>query len=369
MTALVRADVERAAAGDLPAFERLVNQSRNAVCSIALAIVGDFAASEDIAQEVFITAWRRMGQLRNPDSFLPWVRQTTRHRAYNWLRDHRREDRSAHAQDKLVATASQLQAPPEAVQEDERQQLLNQALMALTADLREVVILYYREGQSVAQVARLLDLSTDAVKQRLSRARKHMRTDVSRRLAALLIHTAPGLGLTSLVLSSLTPSAKAAVGAVGGLKAGSQWLWPKAITSFGGILVGFAIAVASVVLPWRGESRRTSDPNARKRLNRFLVAGITVLVIIEVGFFWSGSWGHWLGPTLIYTAFIGALALLYEVWLPKILRDRDDAQGVSKSEQEARERVRRRNSRLGWTLGLSTGTAGLIGGLITSGLI
>ncbi len=82
--------VPAAARGDRAAFAVLVDGTRSVVSSIALAIVRDADLSRDIAQDVFLAAWRDLGQLRDPNSFLPWLRQLTRNRAYHVLRTERR---------------------------------------------------------------------------------------------------------------------------------------------------------------------------------------------------------------------------------------------------------------------------------------
>ena len=79
--------VQAAAQGNSDAYARLVDANRNAVCSIALAVVRDVQASEDVAQEVFLAGWENLKKLRNPNSFLPWLRQLTRNKANDYLRD------------------------------------------------------------------------------------------------------------------------------------------------------------------------------------------------------------------------------------------------------------------------------------------
>ena len=68
-------DVLAAQQGDMAAYQRLVNRCRQMVSSIALAIVKDLDRSEDIAQQVFIHVWQQLPQLREANSFLPWLRQ------------------------------------------------------------------------------------------------------------------------------------------------------------------------------------------------------------------------------------------------------------------------------------------------------
>src|SRR6056297_2295749 len=72
--------------GDRQAVAALVGATQNTVSSIALAVVRDVQHSEDIAQEAYLTVWKRIKTLRNPESFLPWLRQITRNLALDHLR-------------------------------------------------------------------------------------------------------------------------------------------------------------------------------------------------------------------------------------------------------------------------------------------
>ena len=74
----LRGDVIAAAGGDQDAFGRLVDATRSVVASIAVAILRDADASADVAQDVFISAWTGLSKLKDPTSFLPWIRQLTR---------------------------------------------------------------------------------------------------------------------------------------------------------------------------------------------------------------------------------------------------------------------------------------------------
>src|SRR5664280_1327632 len=76
-----------AAHGDADAYGELVSHTSPLVSSIALAMVRDLELSRDIAQEVFLAAWRDLKSLRNPASFLPWLRQMARNRARVALRN------------------------------------------------------------------------------------------------------------------------------------------------------------------------------------------------------------------------------------------------------------------------------------------
>src|SRR5215472_13511494 len=86
----MRGDYQRlvvaAAQGDAEAYGELVSETSSLVSSITLAIVRDLETSRDVAQDVFLAVWRDLKTLRNPASFLPWLRQTTRNQANASLR-------------------------------------------------------------------------------------------------------------------------------------------------------------------------------------------------------------------------------------------------------------------------------------------
>ncbi|HJU40261.1 MAG TPA: sigma factor, partial [Tahibacter sp.] len=68
-------DFRAAQCGDRAAFARLVAATQRLVTGVALAITADVASSEDVAQDTFLAAWRHLALMRNPASFLPWLRQ------------------------------------------------------------------------------------------------------------------------------------------------------------------------------------------------------------------------------------------------------------------------------------------------------
>src|SRR5512140_153539 len=158
------ADVASAMAGDGEAFRRLVDLTSRTVCSIALAIVRDVPASADVAQNAYLAAWAGLGKLRNPASFLPWIRQVTRNQAHLWIRENRREVSEERA---LAAAVDEAPSQAESLLGAEERRLLAEVLDEMPEEAREVVTLYYREGSSARHVAGLLGISEAAVKQRL----------------------------------------------------------------------------------------------------------------------------------------------------------------------------------------------------------
>ena len=366
--------VRRAARGDVEAFTRLVEATSSTVCGIAFAIVRDAPASEDIAQDVFLAVWKGLKKLANPRSFLPWLRQLTRNQANDWLR--RRYSRRAHrevGEAALAAVSDPRRGVDAAIEERESLRLVAAALEELPDEAREVLVLYYREGRSTAQVARLLGLSEPAVRKRLQRARQDMREDVARRVGRGLEKSAPGAALVTAIVAAATVAAAPASAAVlsaaaargaaaGGLKLGG-------LAGAAGALAGIVPGVAGVVLGLRGEFAAALDERERGQLRTFRAAGVANVLAGGLGFVWSARFAHWLAPTAVYAAFMAVFFAMYFLWLPRIAARRLEHQRRTDPEAPARQRRRRRRAVAGFVSGALMGGAGLFFGLWSSGLL
>jgi RNA polymerase sigma factor (sigma-70 family) len=373
-------DLERfvvaAAAGDRDAFSSLVSATSGVVASIALAILRDLDLSCDVSQDVFLAAWRDLRKLRNPASFLPWLRQLTRNRAHHVLRSHvraRRHEGDTATEGFLEAINDPRPNADAQVVAREEAETLARALDALPDDTREVLTLFYREGQSVAQVALLLDLTEVAVKKRLSRARAALREAVLERAGHTLRITAPGAAFTAGVMSAMTiaaPATASAAGLMASKSAAGMGLGAKILLLAASALPGALGGVAGVLGGTRQLSREARDDEERRGVRRFrIVASLTVAVFalgFSVGPEVTEHWRVW--AVINFALFIMTLGALYRVWLPRILRRRFEAEmREDPVRATARRRRERRAAIIGWTLGLTFGTLGLVLGLWFSG--
>ena len=373
-------DIEQAVAmhlpaaqkGDRQAFAALVGATQNTVTSLALAVVRDVQHSEDIAQEAYLTVWKRLKTLRNPESFLPWLRQITR----NLARDHLRRSRTrpgdapgnedgASEIERSVQGGSDGEA---AALADERDRVIRDALDAMPGESREVLTLFYREGQSSKQVAKLLGLSDAAVRKRLSRARVGLRSELEARLGDSLRSSIPGVAFTTLVGSLLTtasPPAAAAVALSATAKAGGKLVLGASL----GLLLGLLGGIAGVVLGLRSHIRTSTDPDELAALKRVRAVGIGLVVFAAAGFAISTQLPGWLPATLVYAIFLTALGIQHIVILPRILAPRLARQRRTDPDAARRQRRSRIWARVGMIGGGLGGLAGLIAGLVNAGRI
>ncbi|MFT5278060.1 MAG: RNA polymerase sigma factor (sigma-70 family) [Glaciecola sp.] len=361
-------DVLLAQNGDIQAYERLIKHCQNAVTSIALAIVKDIDDSEEVAQQVFVSIWQNLNKLKNPSSFLPWVRQSTRYAAFNFLRDSKAGSKVEAGQADLILqglTSPQLQND-EQLYVDIRRVMLRQFIDELAQDEREIVLLYYREEQSTKHVASLLDISEANVRKKLSRVRQTLKANILKQASAYIYGTAPALGFSAAISTLLIPSAPVAAATVvtsisASSKAGSGFLM-KFLAVIGGSLAGAFIAVFAII--WSSNiAIRTLDQDAHKKLLKRYRNETIAWVIIWCLFITAGyefTFG-WIGPVLTYTAFAIGLVLLMIRSMGFI-----HLHGTNKVGQKA-NRNQKIISYLCMSLATLTGFAGLIVGLISSG--
>lgn len=362
----IEADVLSAQRGDPQAFTRLVETTCSLVSSIALAIVRDPDLSRDIAQDVFLSAWRDIGKLREPASFLPWLRQVTRHRAYHLLRGLRRRTRHAveGADELLEAAVDPRPDPHQRLASLETRRLVAETIERLPVDAREVVTLYYREGRSVSQVADLLGLKDAAVRQRLSRARACLRDDLLERAGQELAASAPGAAFVAGVAAALTVAAPAATSAATIGAAGAKGIGPfgKIAVLFGGATLGAAGSAFSVALGVRRLERTAYDDEERRALGRLKRVNTLTTFAGAFGIAAAPRFTESpAGPILAFAGFIATLLAIHEIWLPRILRRRYDAEMRADPARALSARRRERIGKaIGWTMALLVGGAVLL---------
>lgn len=197
---LVRASL----AGDCRAFERLVEKYQSLICAITFSATGRVDASEELAQETFLQAWKNLFQLKDIDKFRSWLCSIAR----NLIQTHYRQK---HANKVAVCDTDTLellaaQACPSSAEiaiGREEEMILSHALMQLPEEYREPLVLYYRQHQSTKEVAQSLDMNEATVRTRLSRGRQMLKDKVSVMVERTLEKTGPGKQFTKAVMVSI----------------------------------------------------------------------------------------------------------------------------------------------------------------------
>src|SRR5438105_8417451 len=217
--------VTRSLAGNRDAFGWIVARYQSLLCSLAYSATGSLSQSEDLAQETFVTAWKQLGDLREPEKLRWWLCRISRNLTCDALRKQGREPiHKAEPLEEIEESAAAEPLPSDDTISREEEAILWRSIERIPESYREPLVLYYREHQSIENVAAALDLSEDAVKQRLSRGRKLLHEQVLAFVERTLERTNPGKAFTFGVLAALpafTISAKAATFGVAAARGGT----------------------------------------------------------------------------------------------------------------------------------------------------
>ena len=261
--------VERSRAGDRQAFGRIVERYQSLVASIVYSSIGDLALSQDIAQDTFLAAWRGLGGLREPEKLRSWLAGIARNLAKTALRSRGRAPRVEPLDAAREAAAPQA-TPLDEVLSREEEALLWRALGAIPEAYRETLVLFYREHQSAAAVAVALELSEEAVKQRLSRGRQMLKDQVSAFVEAGLARTRPGKAFTVAVLAALPALAPqvASAGVATGVAKGAAGKAAAASTALSGAVFGPLLGVLGAYFGIKTSYEAAGSERERQHVRR-----------------------------------------------------------------------------------------------------
>lgn len=153
------------------ALDLLVRRYGEKLYVHALYILHDAQEARDVAQEVFIKAMREPRLYDEDFKIQAWLYRVTRNLCFNLVRDRRRRHALLEAGPKPDSTAPD---PLQAVFHGEQQHQILEAVGALTADHRDILMLRYYEDLSYQEIADRLQIKLGTVMSRLSRARDRL---------------------------------------------------------------------------------------------------------------------------------------------------------------------------------------------------
>jgi len=162
--------VRQAQAGDLVAFERLYRDNERKVFGLCFRLSSDPALAEELTQEVFVRAWRKLSSFRGESAFSSWLYPLTVNVALSERRSRRRRDARIVATDDPASLERAPRSPaPEAGFD------LEKAMATLPPGARAVFVLHDVEGRTHEEIAQLLGLAPGTSKAQLHRARRLLR--------------------------------------------------------------------------------------------------------------------------------------------------------------------------------------------------
>lgn len=311
--------------GNQNAYGQIVERYKTLVCSVCYNRCGDLALSEDLAQEGFILGWQKLDDLKDDSKFKAWICTIVRNLANRAIeRSGRSVTHGAAHLDVVADIPSDIKSPFERAVIAEEEKLVWQALADVPENYREPLILFYREEQSVARVAESLDLSEDAVKQRLSRGRKMLQQHLAVVVESALVNSKPAKVFTSTVLLGLSGVTANSVAAAGVTTATAT-----AAKTATGIGVGSGLSILFLwpilklpLIAWLFKSALDDARSERERLlvRPQLVIGFLGGAVGGVIIFSTVWWQQYIEPPMLRpylpAALIGVMSVVFGIpWI------------------------------------------------------
>jgi len=178
--------VERVCAGDIYAFQEIVERYKKKIYCIAYDIVGDHHEAEDVSQEVFIKMYRALVRFRKDAKMSSWLYQITVNSAIDSIRKkkarphiHVEDIEQVSFRERSLESASPEANPERRAVSSLMQHHIDQALHKITPQERAVFVMRHYNEFKIKEIADVLEVSSGTVKSLLFRALKKLRKELS----------------------------------------------------------------------------------------------------------------------------------------------------------------------------------------------
>lgn len=183
--------IERLRRHDEAAFDELVKRHGPRVFALVQRMIGDRAEAEDLTQEVFVSVFKAIGEFRGDAKLSTWIHRVAINHCHNrrkYLGRRARPGKEAwddgtHDPDGSSVHApltTSVARPDQQAEGNETERLVQRALLALTEDHRQLVVLRDVEGLAYDEIGRITGLPEGTVKSKLHRARAELVKELSR---------------------------------------------------------------------------------------------------------------------------------------------------------------------------------------------
>ena len=167
--------------GDEAAFESLVRLHEKRVYALCRRMCRSEDDALEAAQDTFLAVWRGVGSFRADAAFSTWLYRLATNACLDLLRREKKNGGNVSLDDEgsSVEPVDRAPSPEEAVERNETQRMVREALLALPDDYRQILLLRETEQLSYAEIAEITGLELGTVKSRISRARLALRNDLA----------------------------------------------------------------------------------------------------------------------------------------------------------------------------------------------
>jgi RNA polymerase sigma-70 factor (ECF subfamily) len=174
--------VDQIAHGDADAVRVLYGRYGRLVFGLAMQVVGDSAAAEEICQDVFMRVWEKSGSYRaDRGKVVTWLARIARNRSIDVLRSHRSRPPASSSEEELAAAEDTTIGPGERLVQSFRDQEVRAAVASLPPDQRVALSLAFFKGMTHKEIAEALGEPLGTVKTRIRDALQKLRATLGKR--------------------------------------------------------------------------------------------------------------------------------------------------------------------------------------------
>ena len=187
--------IYRILSGDAAAFRVLVEKHQKGVHALVWRKIGDFHYAEEITQDTFLRAYKKLSTLKDPNQFTGWLYVIANRLCIDWLRKQKfipqsLEDTPMEEINK-VSYAHHISEQRQMETTEHRREIVKKLLAKLPESERTVVTLYYLGEMTTKEIGKFLGVSVDTIKTRLRRGRKRLQEQQIEPLVSETLGTIP----------------------------------------------------------------------------------------------------------------------------------------------------------------------------------
>ena len=162
--------------GEQPAFAELVDRYQNFVFTITLRYTNNREDAEEVAQDIFVKAYRSLADFRGASKFSTWLYTIVTTSCITFLRKKKLQTHSLD-DEKVFEQADNQDSGFSANQIEQKSKvaMVNEAIKLLSPDDAKIITLFYKGEQSLDEIGKIIGMEPNTVKVKLHRARQRLK--------------------------------------------------------------------------------------------------------------------------------------------------------------------------------------------------
>ena len=166
--------IEQTLNSNVNAYSFLVEKYKHMVYTLTLRIVKNREEAEEVAQDVFVKAYKNLANFKGDSKFSTWIYKIAYYASLDVIKRNKRQIKLDDIDTLYDGDLENVQDAVKYLHEEERKKVINDALLKLNEDERIILTLFYFEELSIKEISKIVNLSDDNIKVKLFRSRKKL---------------------------------------------------------------------------------------------------------------------------------------------------------------------------------------------------